>query len=61
MLGHDSSLSKFKKTETCIKRLFQQHYEIRNQLQEKNYIKKKHKHMEATNNQEITEEIKQEI
>ena len=55
ILGHKSSLGKFKKTENCIKHLFRpQHYEIRNQLQEK--ACESHKHMVpkqyATNNQE---------
>ena len=36
ILGHKSNLSKFKKIENCIKRLFQtQHYDTRYQLQEK--------------------------
>ena len=44
ILGHKSSLSKFKKIE--IKHLFQtQHCETKNQLQEKSC--KKHKHVEA--------------
>ena len=36
ILGHKSNLSKLKKIENCIKRLFQtQHYDTRYQLQEK--------------------------
>ena len=63
ILGHKSSLGKFKKIE-IISSIFSHHNaETRYQLQEK--ICKKYKHMEAKqyviNNQEITEELKEEI
>ena len=68
ILGHKSSLGKFKKIEIVMKYLFQpQRYESRYQLQEK--ICKKSKHMGKNtllkntllNSQKITEEIKEEI
>ena len=43
MLGHKTSFNNFRKLK-CQASFQPQHYEIRNQLQEKNF--KKHKHME---------------
>ena len=64
ILGHKSSLGKFKKTE-IVSSIFSNHNTMRLEI---NYRKKtkKHRHMEAKqctllNNQEITEEIKEEI
>ena len=45
ILGHKSSLSKFKKIEIVSSIFSDQHYEIKNQLQEKKL--KKYRHIEA--------------
>ena len=64
ILGHKSSLSKFKKIET-ISSIFSNHYAMRLEI---NYREKKVKNTNTwrlnntlQNNQEITEEIKKEI
>ena len=64
ILGHKSSLGKFKKIEIISSIFFQpQHYETRYQLQEKPVKNTNIWRLNNTrlNNQEITEEIKEEI
>ena len=63
-LGHKPSLGKFKKTE-IISRIFSDHKTMRLEINWRKEIVKTHKHIEAkqhvTNNQWITEKIKEEI
>ena len=65
ILGHKSSLGRFKKIQNCIKYLFQtQHSETRYQLQGEKTGKNSNTwrlNNTVLNNQEITEEIKEEI
>ena len=63
MLGHKTSLNKFKRIETISSFFSQpQHYETRNQLQKQRC--EKHEHMETkqytTKNQWVNEELKEE-
>ena len=64
ILGHKSSLGKFKKIE-IISSIFSDHIAMRLDINHRKKNCKKYKHMEAkqytTKNQEITEEIKEEI
>ena len=64
ILGHKSSLGKFKKIE-IVSSIFSDHNTVKRDINYRKKICKKYKHMEAKhtllNNQEITEEIKEEI
>ena len=64
MLGHKGSLNKLKKIEITSS-IFSNHNAMRLEINHKKKKCKKHKHMEAkqyaTNNQWITEEIKEKI
>ena len=63
-MGHQSSLSKFKKTEIISSIFRPQHYETGYQLQEKKTVRNTNTwrlNNTILNNQQVTEEIKREI